>query len=149
MPTAQLQPASACAGTLFGKRILVVEDIPDVQRLMAHFLERAGASVTLAQIGQIGFDKALAARDANRPFDGILIDIVMPIMDGYTAVLALRASGIRTPILAVTALAMPRDRQRCLDAGCDDYITKPLDRRRFVSLVAQHVVRRSGEECVL
>jgi CheY-like chemotaxis protein len=116
---------------------------------MAHFLERAGASVTLAQNGQIGFDKALAARDANRPFDGILIDIVMPIMDGYTAVLALRASGIRTPILAVTALAMPRDRQRCLDAGCDDYITKPLDRRRFVSLVAQHVVRRSGEECVL
>ncbi len=125
----------APAVRLDGCRVLLVEDGPDNQRLIALLLEKAGASVELADNGRIGLEKALARAQAGETFDVILMDMQMPEMDGYEATRRLRAAGYRGPVIALTAHAMAKDRQQCLEAGCDEYITKPVDRRHLLGTV--------------
>ncbi len=118
-------------------RVLLAEDGPDNRRLITHMLERAGAVVAQAEDGGIAVAKALAARDEGRPFHVILMDMQMPNVDGYEATTALREQAYTGPIIALTAHAMSRDRDRCLSAGCDAYVTKPVDRKALIRLVAQ------------
>lgn len=125
-----------------GCRLLLAEDGPDNQRLIAHLLRTAGADVTLAENGQIALELALAAQQAGNPCDVILMDIQMPVMDGYEATRQLRAAGYTRPIIALTAHAMMEDRQRCLDAGCDDYASKPINRIRLLEVVATWVEKK-------
>ncbi len=120
---------------LAGLRLLLVEDGPDNQHLISRVLTKAGAHVTIAENGLEGRDCALAARDAQRPFDVILMDMQMPVMDGYIATRQLREAGYRGHIIALTAHAMQQDRKICLDAGCDDYTTKPIDTDKLIELV--------------
>lgn len=120
-----------------GARVLLCEDGKDNQRLIARILQRAGAEVTVCEDGREGLAAALDARKAGTPFDLILMDVSMPIMDGYTATRRLREAGYEGPIVALTAHAMPSDRQACLDAGCDDYATKPIDRPSFLATVSR------------
>ncbi len=101
-------------------------------------LQIAGAEVTVAENGCIARDEAAAALDRGEPFDVILMDMQMPVMDGYDATRAIRARGYDGPIIALTAHAMPEDRQKCIDAGCDDYATKPINRADLLSMVARH-----------
>jgi len=101
-------------------------------------LERAGAKVTAVGNGRLAVDAALAAKDSGCPFDVILIDMQMPVMDGYLATRELREHGYTGAIVALTAHAMTEDRQKCLDAGCDDYTSKPIDRARLLAIVATH-----------
>ncbi len=127
-------------------RVLLVEDGPDNQRLISVLLKKRGAEVTLAENGQVAVDMVLtkppgsATEDKHRsePFDVILMDMQMPVMDGYEATARLRQQGYRGPIVALTAHAMSYDRQKCLDAGCNDYLTKPIDREKLVETVARY-----------
>lgn len=114
-------------------RILVAEDGADNQRLISYFLTKAGAQVELAENGRVAIEKLFAAQDQGRPFDLVLMDMQMPELDGYEATRRLRAAGVATPIVALTAHAMTGDRERCLEAGCDDYTTKPISRPKLLA----------------
>lgn len=112
-------------------RILLVEDGEANQRLLKFILERAGATVTLAANGLEGLQRA-----KEREYDIILMDMQMPMMDGYQATSILRRDGCRTPIIALTAHAMSGDREKCLRAGCNDYLTKPVNGAQLVAVVS-------------
>jgi PAS domain S-box-containing protein len=103
-------------------RVLVVDDGEANRELVRLVLEEVGLSVTDAENGQIGVDKATEER-----FDVILMDMQMPVMDGFTATRTLREHGIELPIIALTANAMKGFEQEVLDAGCTGYLTKPVD----------------------
>jgi len=119
-------------------RVLLAEDGPDNQALIAFFLRKAGAEVTIAENGRIAVDLARRAVADHNPFDVILMDMQMPVLDGYEATRQLRARGYRGPIVALTAHAMTGDRDKCVAAGCDDYASKPIDRDHLLALVAEH-----------
>ena len=121
---------------LFGHRLLLVEDNGISQEVAREILERAGARVTLAGNGR----EAIArVEEADPPFDLVLMDVQMPEMDGFEATRQLRArpAGQGLPIIAMTASALPSDRQRCLDGGMDDHIAKPIDVEQLFSVVSR------------
>ena len=122
-------------------RILLAEDVPDNQRLIAFLLRKAGAAVEIAENGQIALDLALAAKRAGNSFDVILMDVQMPVMDGYEATQKLRSVGYTEPIIALTVQAMTGEREKCMAAGCDGYVTKPIDPKNLVGLLEPWVVR--------
>ncbi len=127
-------------------RVLLAEDGPDNQRLITFLLRKAGAEVTVAENGLTAHHLALAAHAMGSPFDVILMDMQMPVMSGYQATGKLREAAYSGPIIALTAHAMSDDREKCLDAGCDDFATKPVDRKKLVSLVAEYASRQDLDE---
>ena len=126
---------------LEGLRILLAEDGIDNQNLVKHLLHKAGAEVEVADNGRIALQKAAAEH-----FDLILMDMQMPEMDGYEATSLLRERGFTRPILALTAHAMDNDRQKCLDAGCDDYIAKPVNHIQLIKTIAQYCPKESSHQ---
>jgi signal transduction histidine kinase/ActR/RegA family two-component response regulator len=118
-------------------RILVAEDGPDNQRLISFLLSKAGAQVEVAGNGRIAVEKALEAQRQDRPFDVILMDVQMPEMDGYAATAELRRQGYDRPIIALTAHAMGGEREQCLQVGCSDYLSKPIDRSRLMEAIGR------------
>jgi CheY-like chemotaxis protein len=102
-------------------------------------LRKAGADVTIVENGRCAVDLARKHLGAGCPFDVILMDMQMPVLDGYAATRELRSSGYDLPIVALTAHAMAEDRQKCLDAGCDDYATKPINRTKLLTVIANLV----------
>ena len=121
---------------LAGLRLLVVEDNPLNQQVARELLSHAGAEIEVASDGEQGI---ACVRRASLPYDAILMDIQMPKMDGYTATRVLRQEmQIATPIIAMTANALPADREACLAAGMSDHIGKPINARELTALVLRH-----------
>ncbi|MEN6498191.1 MAG: ATP-binding protein [Thermoguttaceae bacterium] len=120
-------------------RILLAEDGPDNQRFISLILRMAGADVTVADNGQMAVELALKAEDENASFDLVIMDMQMPVMDGYEATHRLREVGFTRPIIALTAYAMKDDMAKCLAAGCDAYASKPVDRERLLAMLHSHM----------
>ncbi|MBV09340.1 ATP-binding protein [Rubinisphaera sp.] len=133
--------------------ILVGEDGPDNQRLIRFLLKNAGMGVEIYDSGLAVLEAYNKAPDS---YDIVLMDVQMPVMDGYQATKELRWAGCALPIIALTAHAMAGDREKCLSSGCDDYMTKPFNGRKMVELIrntyalsvsSQHLrceIRRQG-----
>jgi CheY-like chemotaxis protein/HPt (histidine-containing phosphotransfer) domain-containing protein len=115
--------------------VLLAEDGEDNRRLIEHLLKRVGLGLRAVENGAEALMEVQKARDAGQPFDLLLMDMQMPVLDGYSAVQRLRELGVRTPIMALTANAMTSDRQRCLDAGCDEFCAKPIDFDQFFAVL--------------
>jgi PAS domain S-box-containing protein len=122
-------------------QVLLVEDHPVNQQLATKLLTRWGHQVTVADNGQVALDLL-----AHRRFDLVLMDMMMPVMGGLQATQRFRAmeQGPRTPVIAMTAKAMQEDREQCLAAGMDDYISKPIDIAEFQRLVQRYVPQASA-----
>ncbi|MFC1652560.1 PAS domain S-box protein [Planctomycetota bacterium] len=123
--------------TMFSGKVLVVEDVEGSQILMKLMLTKLGVDVVIAEDGNQALQKALS-----QSFDLILMDMQMPHMNGYEAAGVLRQQGCKTPIVALTAHAMKGDDQECLEAGCDGYLAKPIDRRELPRILAQYLPAR-------
>ncbi len=122
---------------LSGLKLLVVEDVVDNQDLFRIFLESAGASVEIAVNGQ----RALSQVSPQSHFDLIIMDIQMPVMDGLTATRQLRAAGVKVPIIAVTAHALPEEVLKSKAAGCNEHIAKPVSSQTLVAAIMRAVGR--------
>ncbi|MBW8038579.1 MAG: DUF3365 domain-containing protein [Planctomycetes bacterium] len=114
----------------FSGHVLVAEDVETNQMLARILLNRIGLEVTIATDGVETVQKALT-----QEYDLIFMDIQMPNMDGYEATKALRKKGVKTPIIALTASVKSGDEKKCLDAGCDDYLTKPIERKQLLEKI--------------
>lgn len=112
-------------------RILVVEDNIVNQKLLRFTLERRGATVEVANNGVEALEKY-----SENKFDLIVMDIQMPIMDGYETLHAMQSQGINVPVVALTANAMKGDREKCLRAGFTTYLQKPVTRGDLIKAVA-------------
>ena len=123
---------------LHGRRLLLADDNAISQQVAREILERAGAAVTVAATGRQAVD---CVRSAAQPFDAVLLDVQMPDMDGFAATAAIRAlpGGRDLPIIAMTASALPADRQRCLDNGMDAHVPKPLDLPQLFATLARWI----------
>ena len=120
-------------------RVLLAEDCPDNQLLLTHILKKQGLSVTLVENGRLAVDEALAAASLGEPFDLVFMDMQMPEVDGYEATSALRKAGYDGTVIALTANAMSQDREKCLAAGCDDYLSKPVVIRDLAALLCRYL----------
>jgi signal transduction histidine kinase/AmiR/NasT family two-component response regulator len=162
VPLAQLPPvitadAPAKLRPKLNCRILLAEDGPDNQRLISLILKKAGAEVVIAHDGEKAVEMALATfpgwgrryDDVSHPFDLILMDIQMPGMDGCQATQRLRAEGYTGPIIALSAHATTHAAQECFDAGCTDYLAKPIDRDALLNKIAHHLERVREEHAKL
>jgi signal transduction histidine kinase/CheY-like chemotaxis protein len=117
---------------LQGLKILVVDDAPDNQKLIWRYLTRYGAVVESADNGLIGYRAAIAG-----DFDLVLMDIQMPVMDGYSATQKLREVGYLKPIVALTAHAMNEVRKKALNVGYTEHLTKPINSKELVYTIAR------------
>jgi signal transduction histidine kinase/ActR/RegA family two-component response regulator len=128
-------------------RVLLVEDGPDNQRLISFVLRKAGAQVDVVENGELGVQAATDADAAGQPYALVLMDMQMPVMDGYQAARRLRELGYRRQVIALTAHAMRGEMDKCLAAGCDHYLTKPIDRAALIRELADRMHKPSQGAC--
>ncbi|MEO2035757.1 MAG: ATP-binding protein [Planctomycetaceae bacterium] len=143
-PTERDQPVAVNTPVASGCRVLLAEDTRCMQHLIVRLCEKAGATVVSVDDGQAAYETAIQAQVDAQPFDLILMDMQMPVCDGYSATRRLRNNGYEGPIVALTAHAQEGDREKCINAECDDYVTKPIDRGVLTSLLQRHTPVTTG-----
>ena len=109
-----------------------------MQHLIVRLCQKFDATVVCADDGHTAYELATQAQVDAEPFDVILMDMQMPLCDGYSATRRLRNDGYHGTIVALTAHALEGDREKCLDAGCNDYVTKPIDRTILSSVLKKY-----------
>jgi two-component system, sensor histidine kinase and response regulator len=137
-------PSHALHGRLAGMRLLLVEDNPINQEVAQYLLTHAGAQVTLAGNGEQALE---LLQQAPERYDAVLMDIQMPVMNGYDASAAARRLGLRLPIIAMTANVMEDDLRRAAEAGMDAHVAKPIDIEQLLSTLtrlAPHAIAGHG-----
>ena len=130
-----VKKASNTFQRLNGQLVLLVEDQADLRHLMQLYLQKYGAEVTTSQHGAEAIEEAF-----KRNYDAILMDIQMPVMDGYQATKMLRSKGFKKTIVALTAHASSEDRQKCTQVGCDFYLSKPVNMTYLLDVLTQQVL---------
>ena len=137
----EMQPPPAVAPQSLCGKVLLAEDSVDNQQLISMYVRKTGASITVAENGKIAINHAMS-----EDFDLILMDMQMPVMGGLEAIQWLRQIGHRTPIVALTANAMKQDRDRCLVAGADGYLSKPVDLHNFYRVLAKYLKDKNQQQ---
>ncbi len=137
-PSARKQPTTPSGNSNIKIHMLVVEDNPVNQKVIGRMLTKSGFHVDIAENGEVALSML-----GEQPFDLVLMDCQMPVMDGYQATAEIRerfaAQDFRIPIIALTASAMAGDRERCLRAGMDDYLTKPVKQDALLQMIKKWV----------
>ncbi len=139
LPARVVHAAQGLPVALKERRILVVDDSSENREVLRFLLQEAGAGCESASNGQAGVERALAAEKAGTPFDAILMDMNMPILDGFEATRRLVQAGVSSPVIALTALALAGDEERCRAAGCAAYVGKPNVPSAFFDTLAKHL----------
>jgi CheY-like chemotaxis protein len=134
----QYDTAAVPHGNIYGVKILVAEDARANQKLLEVYLQKMGFFVKIVENGKDAVEEALSGN-----YDLILMDIQMPVMNGYEATKLIREHGLSIPVIAVTANAMAGDEEKCLAAGCDDYMPKPISGPRLYDLIGQYLAARA------
>lgn len=145
-PEAQPQPDAnqgSPTNALEATRMLVVDDAKDNRVLLQHFLKRTGARVDFAYDGQQAIQRVSAASAESDPYELILMDMQMPVLDGYNATMQLRQAGFQAPIIAITAHALDGDREQCINAGCNEYLSKPVNRSALIQMCQTMLTQES------
>ena len=121
-------------------RILLADDNTDNQQLISYFIGKMGPRVELAGNGQIALDLV-----CTQDFDLVLMDMQMPVMSGTDAVKQIRQRGLQLPIIALTANATREDKAVCLEVGCNDFLTKPIDRKRLYQVLSEYLAMKDDD----
>lgn len=142
-------PVSGAGEVAFGDvrldcRILLAEDVPSSRRAIAVCLEMAGAEVVAVGNGLDAVEAALSAERSGMPFDVVLLDIQMPVLDGPGAIRSLRHQGYARPVIVLTAESSRQDHSEYADLGCDGCVSKPVDWAELIGLIREHTGRREG-----
>lgn len=136
LPAGDSRPRS---GSSVGGRVLLAEDGPDNRRLISTFVRHLGADIHMVENGRQAVEAALG-----QDFDLVLMDVQMPDLDGIEATRLLRQAGFARPIVALTGNVLPEEVRRYPQAGCDDWLAKPIDRQRFEALLRGYLPESSG-----
>jgi len=128
---------------LRGAQVLMAEDNPVNMLIAVALLEQWGVVVVQASDGAQAVEAVMRAAAEHRPFDAVLMDVHMPVMNGHAAVRALREhfDAATLPVIALTAAALVSERDEALAAGMNDFLTKPIDPRRLRQVLARHLKR--------
>lgn len=137
--TEPIQESKAEEEIVLDCHVLVVDDRREIRFLSKRFLTLAGANVTEAVDGEQAIVVVTESMQKNQPFDLILLDMQMPKLDGYETARQLRKLGFTAPIIALTADAMQGDMSRCIECGCNDYLSKPIDKNLLLQTINRYV----------
>ena len=141
-PSVSPVPRESQKADLTEIRVLLAEDGIDNREILTAYLKAAGAHVRSVENGREAVNAALSAVEKGEPFDVIVMDMQMPVLDGYAATSELRVRGYSGAILALTANAMCDDRAKCISSGCDSYLSKPVERHSFLQTIYCQVAAR-------
>jgi two-component system, sensor histidine kinase and response regulator len=124
--------------------VLVVDDLVDIRNLLGQILEERGIAVVFAENGQQAVNKVLGNNSSCPPIDAVVMDLQMPVLDGFAALQALRNGGFAGPVIALTASAMRGERERCLRAGFTEYLGKPVDVDHLLQCLSNYLETTGG-----